>query len=186
MTFVWVLTGITALLLLVVVTGFNRLRRADLAAREAIGGIDVQLTRRAELVPRLVETVKAHAAHEQGVLGEVTRARTQVQRATEGDDVGSRAEADAGLERSLADLTAVAKNYPTLRADATFSELLRQLADVEGQVAFARQYYNDTVRRLNDLVATVPWMFLTGVARVHSRDFYEAPEGHREVPGAPF
>lgn len=181
-----VLAVVTAALVLLVVVGFNRLRRADLAVLEAIGGIDVQLTRRAELVPRLVETVRAHAAHEQGVLAEVTEARTRVQRATRSDDVASRAAADAGLERSLTHLAAVAENYPSLRADTTFGELQKQLADVEGQISFSRQYHNDAVRRLNDLTRTVPWMFFTGVAQVSGRDFYEAPDGHRDAPPVQF
>lgn len=116
----------------------------------------------------------------------MTEARTRVQRATEGDDVPSRAAADAGLERSLTHLAAVAENYPTLRADTTFGELQKQLAEVESQVSFARQYYNDAVRRLNDLTRTVPWMFFSGVAQVSGRDFYEAPDGHRDVPPVQF
>lgn len=134
----------------------------------------------------LVRTVEAHAAQDRAVLREVTEARSRLRRATTGEDVAERAGADAGLERSLTHLAAVAEGYPVLRSDTTFGELQRQLAEVEAQVAFARQYYNDAVRTLNNLTQTLPWMVLTGVAGVSRRDFYEAPEGHRQAPGVPF
>lgn len=178
--------ALAALVLALLVVGFNRLRRADVAAQEALAGLDVQLTRRAELVPNLVAVVRGHAAHERGVLAEVTQARTQVQRAAAGDDVAARAAADAELERSLVHLDAVAEAYPELRADTTFGQLQRQLADTEDQVSFARQYYNDAVRRLNDLTRTIPWMYLTGWAGVSGRDFYEAPDEHRDPPQVRF
>lgn len=167
-------------------TGFNRLRRADIAAEEALGGIDVQLTRRADLVPNLVETVKGYAEHEQGVLEEVTRARARVQRAAGGDDVPARAAADAQLEGALVHLNAVAEAYPELEADTGFVELQRQLAQTEDQISFARQYYNDSVATLNNLTQTVPWMFLTGVAAVSKRDFYDAPQDHEQPPSVSF
>lgn len=169
-----------------VVVGFNKLRSADVRAQEALGGIDVQLTRRADLVPNLVETVKGYAAHEKGVLEEVTRARTRVQTATGGEDVAARAAAEADLTGALVRLDAVAEAYPDLRASENFGRLQAQLAATEDQVAFARQYYNDAVATLNTLVATIPWMFLTGVAGVGRRDFYDAPDTHEAPPAVSF
>ncbi|WP_110240798.1 LemA family protein [Nocardioides gilvus] len=179
-------TVVVAVLALVLVWGFNRLRRADIGAQEALGGIDVQLTRRADLVPNLIETVKGYAAHEKGLLNEITDARTRVQQAASGDDVAARASADAALERSLVNLSAVAENYPDLKANTNYLDLQRQLGETESQISFARQYYNDAVRSLNNLTQTIPWMFMTGVAGVSRRDFYEAPEGNREVPRVQF
>ncbi len=169
-----------------VVVGFNKLRTADIGAQEALGGIDVQLTRRAELVPNLVETVKGYAAHEREVFEEVPRARAGVAAAAGGDDVAARAAADAALQQALVRLNAVAEAYPDLKADQNFAELQRQLAQTEDQIAFSRQYYNDATRTLNTLVATIPWMFLSGVAGVGRREFYDAPQGHQAPPQVSF
>ncbi len=166
--------------------GFNRLRTADVGAQEALGGIDVQLTRRADLIPNLVETVKGYAAHEKGVFEEVTRARAGVQKAAAGDDVPAKAAADAQLQGALINLNAVAENYPDLKANQNFLDLQKQLAETENQISFARQYYNDAVATLNKLVRTIPWMFFSGMAGVHQRDFYEAPAGQEQAPTVKF
>lgn len=168
------------------VVGFNKLRTTDVAAQEALGGIDVQLTRRADLVPNLVETVKGYASHEKEVFEEVTRMRTAVATAAAGDDVPAKAAADAGLQQALVKVNAVAENYPDLKANTNFLDLQKQLAETENQVAFARQYYNDAVATLNKLVVTIPWMFFSGVAGVHKRDFYEAPAGQEIAPQVEF
>ncbi len=168
------------------VSGFNRLRRADIGAQEALGGIDVQLTRRADLIPNLVETVKGYASHEEGVLAEVTRARTQLQAATQGEDVEAKAAADAQLQSALVKVNAVAEAYPDLKANTNFLDLQRQLADTENQISFARQYYNDAVATLNNLVATIPWMFFSGLANVGKRSFYRAPDGQAQAPNISF
>ncbi|MBU2076271.1 MAG: LemA family protein [Actinobacteria bacterium] len=181
-----IVLAVVVLLVGFVVVGFNKLRTADIAAQEALGGIDVQLTRRADLVPNLVETVKGYAAHESGVLEEVTRARAGVAQAAGGNDVAARAAADAALQQALVRLNAVAEAYPDLKADQTFLELQRQLAQTEDQIAFSRQYYNDATRTLNTLVATIPWMFVSGVAGVGRREFYDAPQGHEAPPQVSF
>ena len=169
-----------------VIGGFNKLRRSDIGAQEALGGIDVQLTRRADLIPNLVETVKGYAAHESGVFEEVTRARAGVQAAAKGDDVPAKAAADAQLQGALVRLNAVAEAYPDLKANTNFLDLQKQLAETENQISFARQYYNDAVASLNKLTQTIPWMFLTGVANVHQREFYDAPDGQEVAPQVKF
>ncbi len=168
------------------VVGFNKLRRSDIGAQEALGGIDVQLTRRADLIPNLVETVKGYAAHEKTVFEDVTNARAAVQQAAAGSDVPAKASADAQLQGALANVNAVAENYPDLKANQNFLSLQQQLADTENQISFARQYYNDAVASLNKLVQTLPWMFLAGVANVHQREFYEAPKGQEQAPQVHF
>lgn len=180
-----ILVVIVALVGLVVM-GFNRLRRLDVRAQEALGGIDVQLTRRADLIPNLVETVKGYATHERGVLEEVTQARAGVRAASHGDSVADRAAAAGQLDKALVNVLAVAEAYPALQASANFADLQRQLADTENQLAFARQYYNDAVSQLNSTVVTLPWLWLTGMAGVHKRDFYEAPESHEAPPAVKF
>ena len=169
-----------------VIVGFNKLRTTDIGAQEALGGIDVQLTRRADLIPNLVETVKGYAAHEKGVFEEVTRARAAVAAAAKSDDVPAKAAADAELSQALVKVNAVAEAYPDLKANTNFLDLQKQLADTENQISFARQYYNDAVATLNKLTQTIPWMFLTGIANVHKRDFNEAPEGHDVAPSVEF
>ena len=168
------------------VMGFNKLRTSDVAAQEALGGIDVQLTRRADLIPNLVDTVKGYAAHEREVFEEITKARSQVQAAAAGTDVAAKAAADAQLQGALVRLNAVAEAYPDLKANTNFLDLQKQLAETENQISFARQYYNDAVAKLNTLVRTIPWMFFTGIAGVHAREFYEAPAGSTEVPRVEF
>ena len=103
-----------------VIVGFNKLRTSDIGAQEALGGIDVQLTRRAELIPNLVETVKGYAAHEAGVFEEVTKARAGVIAAAAGDDVPAKAAADAALQQALVRVNAVAEAYPDLKANQNF------------------------------------------------------------------
>ncbi len=182
------LTVIVVLLALVGVgvIGFNKLRTADIGAQEALGGIDVQLTRRADLIPNLVQTVKGYAGHEKGVFEEVTRARAQVQQAAAGTDVPAKAAADAALQQSLVRVNAVAEGYPELKANTNFLELQRQLGATEDQISFARQYYNDAVATLNKLVVTLPWMFFAGMAKVEEREFYDAPDTHQAPPGVEF
>jgi LemA protein len=169
-----------------VIVGFNKLRTTDIGAQEALGGIDVQLTRRADLIPNMVETVKGYAAHEKGVFEEVTQARAAVTAAAKGDDVPAKAAADQQLSQALVKVNAVAEAYPDLKANKNFLELQKQLADTENQISFARQYYNDAVATLNKLTQTIPWMFLTGIANVHQRDFYDAPEGQDVAPTVSF
>ena len=177
---------VVVLLIAFVVVGFNKLRTSDVAADEALGGIDVQLTRRADLIPNLVETVKGYAAHEKGVFGEITRARAHLQTAAAGESVTEKAAADAEMAGALVNLNAVAEAYPDLKANSNFQDLQRQLAETEDQISFARQYYNDAVATLNKQVVTIPWMFFTGIAKVDKREFYDAPEGQQHAPGIEF
>jgi LemA protein len=181
-----VIVVIVLALVAFVVTGFNKLRRTDIGAQEALGGIDVQLTRRADLIPNLVETVKGYAAHEKEVFEQVTAARAGVQAAAKGDDVPAKAAADAALQQALVRVNAVAENYPDLKANQNFLELQSQLAETENQISFARQYYNDAVATLNKLVVTIPWMLLVGMAGVKAREFYEAPAESDVAPKVDF
>ncbi|MGO4257815.1 LemA family protein, partial [Marmoricola sp. RAF53] len=168
------------------VVGFNKLRTTDVSAQEALGGIDVQLTRRADLIPNLVETVKGYAQHERAVFDEVTAARAGLAAAAKGDDVPAKAAADAAVQQALVKVNAVAEAYPDLKANVQFLDLQQQLRDTEDKISFARQYYNDAVATLNKLVVTIPWMFFSGIAGVGKRDFYEAPEGQQTPPTVDF
>lgn len=179
---------VVVLLALVVfgVIAFNRLRTSDIGAQEALGGIDVQLTRRADLIPNLVNTVKGYAQHEKSVFEEVTAARAGVAAAAKDGTVEEKSAAQARLDQAIVNVLAVAEAYPDLKASANFLELQEQLGETENQLAFARQYYNDAAAQLNTLVSTIPWMFFAGLAGVRSRPFYDAPAGQETPPAVSF
>ena len=177
---------LAAALVLFGVYAFNKLRRADIACEEALGGIDVQLTRRADLIPNLVNAVKGYAAHERAVFDEVTAARAGVAKAAERGSVAEKAEAEARLDKAIFDVLAVAEAYPDLKASVNFQQLQTDLTETENQLSFSRQFYNDAVKSLNNLVKTIPWMFFTGIASVHEREFYDAPEGQEAPPAVQF
>lgn len=183
---IWIIVGVVVALLLFSVAAFNKLRRADIAAQEALGGIDVQLTRRADLIPNLVNTVQGYATHERAVFDEVTSARAGVAAAAKGGTVEDRSAAQARLDKAIVNVLAVAEAYPDLKASANFQTLQTELADTENKISFARQYYNDAVASLNNLVKTIPWMFFTGVAGVKAHEFYDAPEGQQTPPTVQF
>jgi LemA protein len=168
------------------IVGFNKLRVLDVASLEALGGIDVQLTRRADLIPNLVNTVKGYAQHEKGVFEEVTKARAGVQAAAQGGTVEDKAAAQARLDKAIIDVLAVAEAYPDLKATVNFQQLQSALTDTENQLAFARQFYNDAVSQQNTAVRTIPWLLFTGIAGVHAREFYNAPEGQEAPPTVTF
>lgn len=183
----WIIIAVIVVaLLLFGVVAFNRLRTADIGAQEALGGIDVQLTRRADLIPNLVNSVKGYAQHERGVFEEVTAARAGVSDAAKSGTVEQKSAADARLDKALVDVMAVAEAYPDLKASANFQQLQAELSDTENKLSFARQYYNDAVRKLNELVRTIPWMFFAGVASVKERTFYDAPAGQEAPPSVQF
>ena len=168
---------------LFVVTGINKLRQQRVSVDEALAGIDVQLTRRAELVPNLVETVKGYASHEKGVFEAVTAARAAAQSA---GSVDQKAAADGQMRQALANLFAVAEAYPDLKASTNFQQLQTELARTEDQLAFARQYYNDACATLNRTMVTIPWSLFVGIAGVEKGVFYEAPEGNQAPPKVEF
>ncbi len=181
-----ILVVIIVLLVLFGISGFNKLRKTDINAQEALGGIDVQLTRRADLIPNLVETVKGYAAHESGVFEAVTQARAGLAAAAKSDDVPAKAAADQALSQALVRVNAVAENYPDLKANQQFLDLQAQLKDTEDKISFARTYYNDAVSTLNKAVTTIPSMFFAGMAGVKTRTFYEAPAGQDVAPTVNF
>ncbi len=182
----WIILAVVVVLALFTVYAFNKLRRVDIGAQEALGGIDVQLTRRADLIPNLVNTVKGYAQHEKGVFEAVTEARAGAAAAAKNGTVQEKAAAEARLDKAIIDVLAVAEAYPDLKASANFQSLQAELADTENKISFARQYYNDAVAKLNSLVRTIPWLLFTGLAGVHAREFYNAPEGQEAPPTVTF
>jgi LemA protein len=161
------------LILVCFVVGYNKVRSADVRVAEALSGIDVELTRRASLIPSLVHTVQTFAAHEKGVLDHVTEARAALTSATGGSSVAERGAAERDLDVALGPVLALGLNYPQLNSSSNFSNLQDNLADTENKLAFARQYYNDAVATLNKAVTTIPWMFVAPLAGVSEREYYQ-------------
>ena len=176
--------GIVLLLVVFFVAQYNRLIRLNIAVDEAFAQIEVQLKRRADLIPNLVETVKGYASHEQSTFDAVVAARAKATSATGVADVSA---ADGMLTQALRGLLAVAEAYPDLKASSNFLSLQEELSTTENKVAFARQFYNDNVRALNEAVATIPSSFFAGFAKVSAREFYEVEDPQsREVPKVNF
>ena len=179
-----IIIGVLVLLVIFSVAQYNRLVRLNITVDEAFAQIEVQLKRRADLIPNLVETVKGYAKHEQGTLDAVITARAQ---ATSATTVGEVAKADGALTNALRGLLAVAEAYPDLKASANFLSLQEELSTTENKVSFARQFYNDNVRSLNTAVKTIPTSFFAGLAKVGARDFYEVENAaDRDVPNVKF
>ncbi len=178
---VWILIVVAAAVLFVIVI-FNRLVRTRQMANEAWSGIDVQLKRRSDLVPNLVEAVKGYAAHERGVLDEVTQLRGAARAVPEGD-VAARAQAEGALSAALGRLFALSENYPDLKASTNFLGLQQQLSDLENELQMARRYYNGTVRNLNVLVQSFPSNLIAGMTGFSGRDFFELDDAsERNAP----
>ena len=180
----YIVIGAVILLVLFFIAQYNRLIRLNITVDEAFAQIEVQLKRRADLIPNLVETVKGYAAHEQSTFDAVVTARAKATSATTIADVAA---ADGALTNALKGLLAVAEAYPDLKASANFLSLQEELSTTENKVSFARQFYNDTVRSLNTAVKTIPTSFFAGFAKVDAREFYEVENPtDRNVPGVKF
>src|SRR5436309_2312641 len=149
MLVVWIVLGLVGLVLLYAVFTYNRLVRLRVRTENSWSQIDVQLRRRYDLIPNLVETVKGYAAHERELFEEVTQARATGQQA---QTVQDQATAENQLTSGLRRLIAVAENYPELKANQNFLALQEELTSTESKIAFARQFYNDQVTILNNLI----------------------------------
>jgi len=174
-----VVLGIIVVVALWVVGMYNGLVRARVRVKEAWSGIDVQLRRRASLIPNLVETVKGYAAHEREVLENVTRARSALQAAS---GPAQAAVADNMLTQALGRLFAVAEAYPDLKANQNFLELQRELTDTEDKIAYSRQFYNANVSGYNQRLQTFPTVIIGRMFGFQDEEFYETePEARAEV-----
>jgi LemA protein len=178
----WILLAVLGVVVLVAAYGYNRLVRLRNEAETGWANIDVQLQRRADLIPNLVEAVKGYAAHERGVFDEVTRARAALQQA---GTPGSAAVANEGLTAALGRLFAVAEAYPDLQASESFLRLQEDLTDTEDKISAARRYYNATVMRFNTAVQTIPWLLLARPLGFREREFFSA-EGDTAPPEVSF
>lgn len=181
-----VLTAIIALIALIVVYVvflYNNLAKMKVRIDEAWSQIDVQLKRRIDLIPNLIETVKGYAQHEKGVFEEVTKARSALMSANTPKEAGK---AEGQLEGALKSLFAVAEAYPELKAQENFSQLQEELSDTEDKIAYSRQFFNSTVRDFNSKIATFPNNIVAGMLGFKEKEFFEVEEAEREAPKVDF
>lgn len=174
----WIIVGIiVAVVVLLFIVVYNSLVRLRNQVENSWAQIDVQLKRRFDLIPNLIETVKGYAKHEKGVLEEVTKARTAFMNAT---SVKEKGKAENMLEGTLKSLFAVSENYPQLRANENFLQLQEELSGTESKIAYARQHYNDMVMELNNKIQSFPTNILASIFGFKEKEAYPIPEEERK------
>lgn len=178
-----VIVAIVVLLLLIFVVQYNGLVRLRNRIDNAWSQIDVQLQRRHDLIPNLVETVKGYAAHEKETLERVVQARNQ---AVSAQGPAAQGQAENVLTGALRQLFAVAEAYPDLKANQNFLNLQEELTSTEDRVAYARQFYNDSVLKYNNKIQTIPSNVIAGMFNFNEREYFETEEQSREVPRVQF
>jgi LemA protein len=182
----WIVLGIIVLLAIVVISIYNSLVQKRIRCREGWSQIDVQLKRRYDLIPNLVETVKGYAAHERETLERVIQARNAAI-AVGGDDVKGQAQAENFLTGALRQIFALSESYPDLKANQNFMQLQEELTSTENRIAFARQHYNDTAAIYNTAREKFPNNVIAGTFKFEARDYFELEEpAEREVPQVKF
>jgi LemA protein len=174
------LVVIVVALVLLYVTYFNRIKTLENRIEEAWAQIDVQLKKRYDLVPNLVETVKGYASHEKEIFDNIAKARAGMVSGSRQDRVA----ADGLLNQALGRLFAVAEAYPNLKAQENFKLLQEQLEGIENKIAYSRQFYNQSVLTFNNLITTIPGIWFAGGRGKH--EFLEIPEEQRAVPQVKF
>ena len=172
----WIVVGLLAVVLLAGIYLFNRLVALRTRVDNGWSQIDVQLRRRYDLIPNLVQTVEGYAAHERETFEEVTKARS---RAESAQGVAGQADAENAVSSGLRQLLAVAENYPDLKANANFLALQEELTGTESKIAYARQYYNDQVRLLNTAIQSFPSSVLANIFHFSPREFFDIEDAVR-------
>jgi LemA protein len=182
MVAVWIILGVVILLALVLWAMFNSLVTLRVRVDEAWSDITVQLKRRLDLIPNLVETVKGYAKHESSVFDDVTKARAN---ALNAKSVKETADADGQFEGALKSMFAVAEAYPDLKADQSFIELQQELVDTEDKIQASRRFYNGGVRDLNTKIQTFPSNLIAGIFGFKGREFFELSESEQQQAEKP-
>ena len=184
MTVLYIILGVLALSVLWLASSYNKLVRLRVRAQEAWSDIEVQLKRRHNLIPNLVETVKGYAQHEKGVFEEVAKWRSA---AMNSKTMSEKAKAENMLTETLKTLFAVSENYPELKASQNFLELQRELRNTEDKIQAARRFYNSLVRDLNIKIETFPSNIVAKIFRFNKMDLFKvAEESEKEVPKVEF
>lgn len=180
----WLVAGALALIVgLSAISSYNSLVSSETSVESKFAAIDVNLQRRADLIPNLVETVKGYAAHEEEVLTEISDARARLAGAGTPEQ---KAEADAELTSALSRLLVIVENYPNLKADAQFTRLMDELAGTENRIAVARKDYNDAVAAYNAKIRKFPTSIYAGIFGFEKKPFFQARGGAEQVPEVKF
>ena len=186
MNAVYIIIGIVVILLIMLASTYNGLVRLRNRVKNAWAQIDVQLKRRHDLIPNLVETVKGYMQHERETLEAVTNARNLAQQAV-GQGVGAQSQAEQGLTGALSRLLAVVENYPDLKANQNFLALQEELTSTENKISFSRQFYNDSVLRYNNKIQMFPSNIIAGMTGFKASEFFEVMAAEeREAPKVSF
>ncbi len=172
----WIVLGVLAVIIIFLISIYNRLVALRQNRGQSFADIDVQLKQRFDLIPQLLETVKGYAAHEKQILETVTAARAGVQAA---HGVGERVEAENVLTRAMMGLYAVAENYPDLKANQTFQQLMGELSDIENKLAAARRFFNNATAELNTAIEQFPAVLFAAAFGFKKEEFFEIPEADR-------
>ena len=182
----WVVLGIVVILIIILIGMYNGLVRLRNQVKNAWAQIDVQLKRRYDLIPNLVETVKGYMKHERETLEAVTNARNLAQKGVS-EGAAERGKLEGGLTAALSRLLAVAENYPDLKANQNFLALQEELTSTENKISFSRQYYNDSVLRFNNKIQMFPSNIVAGMFGFKDGEFFEVTEPEqREAPKVSF
>lgn len=179
----WIVLAIVVVLIIFIWATYNALVRLKNQVKNSWSQIDVQLKRRNDLIPNLIETVKGYAKHEKGTFEKVTEARTQVMKA---GSVEEKAEASNMLSDTLKSLFAVAENYPDLKANQNFLQLQEELSGTENKIAYSRQHYNDMVMLFNTKIELFPNNVFANMLNFKQEQFFKTPEEEKKVPKVSF
>src|SRR3990167_3063459 len=183
MNLTYIIIGIIGVIVIYIIGIYNGLVTLRARIKEALSGIDVQLKRRIDLIPNLVETVKGYAKHEKSVFENVTKARSSLMKA---DSMSGKAEANNMLTDALKSLFAVAEAYPDLKASENFRDLQRQLEDTEDKIAYSRQFYNSNVLEYNSRIKIFPSNLIANMFTFKEEEFFEAEEEERKKVNVKF
>lgn len=179
----WILFAILTLVILVLIYYFNRLVLLSQRIKNSLSQIDVQLKKRSDLVPNLMETVKGYAKYEKSVMDSVTEARKALMGA---GDIVNKMKAGNALESAIGRLFAIAENYPQLKANEGFIQLQQELSAIEDKIAYARQYYNDSILSYNTACTTFPGLIFAKIFGKKEQEYLEIPEAEKAVPKVKF
>lgn len=179
----WIIIAVVAVLVLIAIFYFNRFVVLSNRIDNSLSQIDVQLKRRADLIPNLIETVKGYAKHEKSIMTEVTKAR---QAMISAKNLVGKVKANGVLEGALGKLFAIAENYPDLKANTNFIELQRELSSTEDRVAYARQNYNDSILTYNNMVQKFPGALFASMYGRKAKEYIQIAPSEKVVPKVNF
>lgn len=179
----WIIVGVVVLIALIFFTYFNRFVRLSQQVDNSLSQISVQLKKRSDLVPNLLESVKGYMKHERKIISEVTKARKELVQAKSPE---KKMKAGSKLQSALKSIFAIAENYPDLKANQNFLHLQQEMSAIEDKIAYARQYYNDGIMSYNVMTETIPGKWFAGIYGFKKKDYLKIPEEEKAVPKVKF